>query len=205
MHFVWLEIYVKVKCMCCLCLVSCIYLLWTTVRTVYSTKIQCNPEKQFRKKSFPLWSSFFFCRNHIKAVLLQLSKVFSSLQAVVLNYFRIEVCSFVLPVFSTIQYTVWFICFWKSFWKTTLKKMLTSPMSGLPCILHWVCESLLRFGLQDQRSCSPLHLEFTVTLCEQHWLNTCNKKQISMFSPVSFCYPKKIKYFILFASREHAC
>lgn len=134
---------------------------------------------------------FFFCRNHIKAVLLQLSKVFSSLQAVVLNYFRIEVCSFVLPVFSTIQYTVWLICFWKSFWKTTLKKMLTSPMSGLPCILHWVWESLLRFGLQDQRSCSPLHLEFTVTLCEQHWLNACNKKQISMFSPVSFCYPRK--------------
>lgn len=180
--------------MCCLCLVSCIYLLWTTVRTVYSTKIQCNPEKQIKKKSFPLWSSFFFLsepyQSSVDSTFWGIFKP-TGCGAVVLNYFRIEVCSFVLPVFSTIQYTVWLICFWKSFWKTTLKKMLTSPLSGLPCILHWVWESLLRFGLQDQRSCSPLHLEFTVTLCEQHWLNTCNKKQISMFSPVSFCYPRK--------------
>lgn len=146
-----------------------------------------------QKRNIPLWSSFFLLEPYQSSVDSTLWGIFklTGCGAVVLDYFRIKVCYFVLPVFSTIQYTVWLICFWKSFWKTTLKKMLTSPMSGLPCTLHWVWESLLRFGLQDQRSCSPLHLEFTVTLCEQHWLNTCNKKQISMFSPVSFCCPRK--------------
>lgn len=197
--------------MCCLvkgvCMMRtftdiCVVYAWFHVYTFYeqpyalctAPKSNAIQRKRSEKNPFHCEVPFFFLlepyQSTVDSTLWGIFKL-TGCGAVVLNYFRIEVCSFVLPVFSTIQYTVWLICFWKSFWKTTLKKMLTSPMSGLPCILHWVWESLLWFGLQDQRSCSPLHLEFTVTLCEQHWLNTCNKKQISMFSLVSFCYPRK--------------